>query len=120
MKCDSIERNKVHRPINQAKEEKRGLQYTEKASEVCRTITIAQHTERGEALKATGLEAARRLSLFIYRAGSVPASGGPVSRQLRASNEGLPRPRVARARRETGPPAVPSARVVQPVYFVIW
>ena len=74
-----------------------------------RVLTGGVATEVGEALKATGLEAACRLSIYFLFKGILSlTSGGPVSIQLRASSEGLPRPRVARARRETGLPKLVS------------
>src|SRR5437016_353024 len=56
-------------------------------------------------VKGDRLEAACRLSIFYLPKTSILSSCRPVSLQLRASNEGLLRPRVARARRETGLPA---------------
>jgi len=56
--------------------------------------------ERGEALKATGLQAACRLSIFlIVRDSPFLSSGGPASLLLRASSEHILIVRDPRARK---------------------
>ena len=56
--------------------------------------------ERGEALKATGLQAACRLSIFLFvRDSPFLSSGGPASLLLRASSEHILIVRDPRARK---------------------
>ena len=79
-----------------------------KLARLLRHSLMAQPAERGEALTVTDYQAVcHRSCFYIFLEEPVLSSDGPVSLQLRASNEGLPRPRVARARRETGLPARP-------------